>query len=210
MNRGLEVNSVDSVLKIPQETWENIVDIDNPFFAYDFLLSLEKSGCTNIDTGWAPNHLIIQRKGVIIAIIPNYTKYHSAGEYVFDQNWASAYINLGLNYYPKFLSAVPFTPINGDRIFYNKSLEKIDDFFKILIKFLKKQNISSHHFNFISKTQSNIMEKSGFLTRLGLQYHWYNDNYIDFDDYLDSFKQKKKKMYLKRESILMIKAFFLK
>ena len=63
----------------------------------------------------------------------------------------NAFINLGLNYYPKFLSAVPFTPINGDRIFYNKPLEDIDDFFEILIKFLKKQNISSHHFNFISK-----------------------------------------------------------
>ena len=140
-----------------------------------------------------PNHLIVERKGAIIAIIPNYIKYHSAGEYVFDQNWANAFINLGLNYYPKFLSAVPFTPINGDRIFYNKPLENIDDFFEILIKFLKKQNISSHHFNFISKSQSNIMEKSGFLTRLGLQYHWYNDNYINFDDYLDSFKLKKEK-----------------
>ena len=112
MRRGLEVNSVNSISKIPKETWENIVDIDNPFFSYDFLLSLEKSGCTNLDTGWVPNHLIVERKGAIIAIIPNYIKYHSAGEYVFDQNWANAYINLGLNYYPKFLSAVPLSLIH--------------------------------------------------------------------------------------------------
>ena len=210
MSRSLEVNSVNSISKIPKETWENIVDIDNPFFAYDFLLSLEKSGCTNLDTGWVPNHLIVERKGAIIAIIPNYIKYHSAGEYVFDQNWANAFINLGLNYYPKFLSAVPFTPINGDRIFYNKSLEDIDDFFEILIKFLKKQNISSHHFNFISKSQSNIMEKSGFLTRLGLQYHWYNDNYINFDDYLDSFKLKKKKNVLKERKYVSDQGIFFK
>ena len=210
MSRGLEVNSVNSISKIPIETWENIVDIDNPFFAYDFLLSLEKSGCTNLDTGWVPNHLIVERKGAIIAIIPNFIKYHSAGEYVFDQNWANAFINLGLNYYPKFLSAVPFTPINGDRIFYNKPLEDIDDFFEILIKFLKKQNISSHHFNFISKSQSDIMEKSGFLTRLGLQYHWYNDNYINFDDYLDSFKLKKKKNVLKERKYVSDQGIFFK
>ena len=210
MSTSLEVNSVNSISKIPKETWENIVDIDNPFFAYDFLLSLEKSGCTNLDTGWVPNHLIVERKGAIIAIIPNFIKYHSAGEYVFDQNWANAFINLGLNYYPKFLSAVPFTPINGDRIFYNKSLEDIDDFFEILIKFLKKQNISSHHFNFISKSQSDIMEKSGFLTRLGLQYHWYNDNYINFDDYLDSFKLKKKKNVLKERKYVSDQGIFFK
>ena len=210
MSTSLEVNSVNSISKIPKETWENIVDIDNPFFAYDFLLSLEKSGCTNLDTGWVPNHLIVERKGAIIAIIPNFIKYHSAGEYVFDQNWANAFINLGLNYYPKFLSAVPFTPINGDRIFYNKPLEDIDDFFEILIKFLKKQNISSHHFNFISKSQSNIMEKSGFLTRLGLQYHWYNDNYINFDDYLDSFKLKKKKNVLKERKYVSDQGIFFK
>ena len=210
MSRSLEVNSVNSISKIPKETWENIVDIDNPFFAYDFLLSLEKSGCTNLDTGWVPNHLIVERKGAIIAIIPNFIKYHSAGEYVFDQNWANAFINLGLNYYPKFLSAVPFTPINGDRIFYNKPLEDIDDFFEILIKFLKKQNISSHHFNFISKSQSDIMEKSGFLTRLGLQYHWYNDNYINFDDYLDSFKLKKKKNVLKERKYVSDQGIFFK
>ena len=210
MSTSLEVNSVNSISKIPKETWENIVDIDNPFFAYDFLLSLEKSGCTNLDTGWVPNHLIVERKGAIIAIIPNFIKYHSAGEYVFDQNWANAFINLGLNYYPKFLSAVPFTPINGDRIFYNKPLEDIDDFFEILIKFLKKQNISSHHFNFISKSQSDIMEKSGFLTRLGLQYHWYNDNYINFDDYLDSFKLKKKKNVLKERKYVSDQGIFFK
>ncbi len=210
MNRGFKVNSVNSISKIPKETWENIVDIDNPFFAYDFLFSLEKSGCTDLNTGWVPNHLIIEKKGAIIAIIPNYIKYHSAGEYVFDQNWANAYINLGLNYYPKFLSAVPFTPINGDRIFYNKPLDDIDDFFEKLIKFLKKQNISSHHFNFISKSQSDIMEKSGFLTRLGLQYHWYNNNYNNFDDYLDSFKQKKKKNVLKERKYINDQGIFFK
>lgn len=205
-----EVITINSISKISRNDWDNIVNVNNLFFAYDFLLCLEKSGCTSYETGWVPNHILIQKKNEIVAIIPNFIKYHSAGEYVFDQNWASVYLNLGLNYYPKYLSAVPFTPINGDRIFYTESVKKFIDIFNPIVEFLNNQDISSHHFNFISKIQSNDIAKSGLLTRLGIQYHWYNNNYSSFYDYLDSFKMKKKKNVLKERNFLFDKGIFFK
>lgn len=210
INKSFFIESISSIKQISKKDWENIIGMENPFIAYEFLLSLEESGCTNSNNGWIPNHLLIKLGKKVVGIIPNFIKYHSAGEYVFDQNWANAYFNLGLNYYPKFLSAVPFTPINGDRIFLNNSIKNLSDFLKTISDYLTKQDISSHHFNFISKLQSQIMEKSGFLTRLGIQYHWYNNNYKTFDDYLDSFKLKKRKNVLKEREYLNDQGIYFK
>ena len=114
------ISSTSSIKLIDKEVWNNLIENETPFLSYEFLLALEESGCTSKQNGWEPNHIIIQENKNLQCLIPNYKKNNSNGEYVFDFNWAEAYMRLGLKYYPKLLSAVPFTPINGKRIFIKK------------------------------------------------------------------------------------------
>ena len=109
---------IDSLKKIKKEDWNACVDSDHPFIQYEFLFALEKSESACTQTGWKPYHYIeYNDDNTIIAICPLYLKSHSYGEYIFDHAWADAYHRHGLNYYPKLQSAIPFTPVTGERIF---------------------------------------------------------------------------------------------
>ncbi len=198
----LKLSQVKTISEIENSKWKNLVSDTNPFLNYYFFQAMEKSGCTALQSGWEPNHFIIKKNDEIVGLIPNFKKSNSYGEYIFDQSWANAYANLGIQYYPKFLSAIPFTPINSNKIFNNKKIEN-----KLIIEclkdFLNKTNISSCHFNFVSKEQSILLDTKQFLTRKGIQYHWYNKNYSSFEHFLDSFKARKKKNIIKERKFLV-------
>ena len=108
---------------INKNSWNNCIGNDHPFLQYEFLSALEKSGSATIKTGWQPYHYIEKDNEEIIAICPLYIKSHSFGEYIFDHSWADAYHRYGLNYYPKLQSAIPFTPVTGERIIINKKIK---------------------------------------------------------------------------------------
>ncbi len=199
-----EISNLNSIKFIDKYIWNKLVSSDNPLMSYDFFLALENSECTSSANGWEPHHFIVKNVNKIVGIIPNFIKTNSNGEYVFDHAWADAYHRIGKNYYPKYLSAIPFTPINGDRFFFSQELYENEktEITNSLIKKVKKENIETFHFNFINKEQSNYLEKFGFLQRVGIQYHWNNQNYDCFEDFLSRLKSKKKKNILKERKYI--------
>ena len=190
---NLNISSIKSVTEISRSKWNELSE-NNILTDYDFFYSLEASQCTSIETGWIPNHLIFRLDNEIIAIIPTFKKLNSFGEYVFDHSWADAYHRIGVNYYPKLLTAIPFTPINTNKILIHKLyLNKFDE---IIIKFkdyLSNNTSSSYHINFINIEDSEKLKNYKFFQRIGIQYHWTNNNYSNFNDFLSEFRSKKKK-----------------
>ena len=186
---------------INKNSWNNCIGNDHPFLQYEFLNALEKSGSATIKTGWQPYHYIEKDNEEIIAICPLYIKSHSFGEYIFDHSWADAYHRYGLNYYPKLQSAIPFTPVTGERIIVNKKIknviEKENEIITNIITEAKKLNVSSLHFNFIKNTPQWKSHKE-IMLRSGIQYHWKNDDYKSFDKFLESLSSRKRKI-IKRE-----------
>ncbi|MAZ46154.1 MAG: hypothetical protein CMM98_01055 [Rickettsiales bacterium] len=174
----------------------------SPFISFDFFKYLEKTGCTDLNTGWEPDHIIIKNNNKEIAFIPNFKKQNSNGEYIFDHVFANAHHQIGINYYPKYLSAIPFTPVSKKKIFYGEkeiNTKKLTDLIK---KYCIEKKISSFHFNFIDKENSNLLNTENFFQRLGVQYYWYNKNYKTFDCFLDNLKTKKRKNIIKEREFL--------
>ena len=188
---------------IDKNKWNRCVGDDHPFIQYEFLNALEKSGSATIKTGWQPHHYIEKEKEDIIAICPLYIKSHSFGEYIFDHSWADAYHRYGLNYYPKLQSAIPFTPVTGDRIIINKKIKNIKEKEKKIIKNIiseaKRINVSSLHFNFI-KNPSRWKNNKDIMLRSGIQFHWKNNNYKNFDEFLKTLSSRKRKI-IKKERL---------
>ena len=186
---------------INKNSWNNCIGNDHPFLQYEFLSALEKSGSATIKTGWQPYHYIEKDNEEIIAICPLYIKSHSFGEYIFDHSWADAYHRYGLNYYPKLQSAIPFTPVTGERIIINKKVknikEKETEIIKNIITEAERINVSSLHFNFI-KNKSFWKNNKEIMLRSGIQYHWKNNDYKNFDKFLESLSSRKRKI-IKRE-----------
>ena len=191
---------------INKNKWNICIGNDHPFLQYEFLNALEKSGSATTKTGWQPYHYIEKENDEIIAICPLYIKSHSFGEYIFDHSWADAYHRYGLNYYPKLQSAIPFTPVTGERIIINKKInnieEKENEVIKNIIAEAKKINVSSLHFNFI-KNVSQWKSNKEIMLRSGIQYHWENNNYKSFDKFLESLSSRKRKI-IKRERLCII------
>ena len=197
---------IDSLKKVKREDWNACVDDDHPFIQYEFLFALEESESACSQTGWKPYHYIEQNDdNDIIAICPLYLKSHSYGEYIFDHAWADAYHRHGLNYYPKLQSAIPFTPVTGERIFISKKIknkkDKIKEIINNIIREAKKLNVSSAHFNFI-KNPNEWEAEEPIMIREGIQFHWENNNYKSFDDFLITLSSRKRKQIKKERECL--------
>ncbi len=195
------VNIYNSIGVIDKNQYNDIVDPENPFLEYEFLEALEKSGCVGGKTGWIPQYLVLSDYEKIIGAITFYIKFDSYGEYIFDWQWADAFHNAGLQYYPKVVAAIPFTPANGTRILVHPSCSFEECALRMinyLIEFCKKENFSSIHFLFLTKKEQKFMEKLGFLPRKTHQYHWFNRNYESFNDFLDDLRSNRKKQ-IRRE-----------
>ncbi len=190
-----------SLSNIKSSNWNECVGNDHPFLQYEFLYALEKSNSANSKTGWQPYHYIEQENDKIIALCPLYIKNHSFGEYIFDHSWADAYHRYGINYYPKLQSAIPFTPVTGDRIVLNKSVKdkkgKQVQIINNMIEEAKKINVSSLHFNFVNDA-SNWNEINNIMVRSGIQFHWNNNEYKNFNDFLNDLSSRKRKI-IRRE-----------
>ena len=201
---NFEIRFVDSIAAIGAEAWNELATTDNPFTRYEFLHALEQSGCTIADTGWAPHHVAVysenQKEGengkILEAVMPLYLKTNSWGEYVFDWSWANAYQSHGYEYYPKFVSAVPFTPSVGNRLFIRApaSRAKITKFIRDKV-IEKAQSIgaSSWHILFPTPQEHDDLEQLGIHSRIASQFHWYNKGYSSFDDFLSSLNSRKRK-----------------
>ncbi|TGK35137.1 N-acetyltransferase [Leptospira gomenensis] len=200
-SNDIRVEFLNSVRSISKEDWDSVSDPKNPFLEYDFLSSLEESGCIGTSTAWEISFCTFWKNGVFGGAIPFFKKYDSYGEYIFDFQWAQFYAQSGLRYYPKGLVAVPFTPANGKRILHTSriSLEEVASILiPELLRFSEEVGLSGIHFLFLESEEAEVLRKYGFVTRLSHQYHWKNRNYSDFNEFLADFKSKKR-MQIKRE-----------
>jgi uncharacterized protein len=173
----------------------------NPFVSHAFFSSLEMSGSACARTGWGPRHLLARHDGVISGIVPCYLKSHSQGEYVFDRGWADAYERAGGRYYPKLQASVPFTPVTGPRLLIRDGVDK-DEIGTALasgiVALCQATNASSAHVTFAREAEWKLLAECGFLRRTDQQFHWQNQDYRSFDDFLATLNSRHRKA-IKRE-----------
>ncbi len=197
----MEVKLINSMTQVDCTDWNRLVGDAYPFLRHEFLLALEESGSICEQAGWAPAHLLVMNADELVALMPQYLKQHSWGEYVFDHQWAQAYQQQGIHYYPKWLCAIPFTPCQGSRIVCLDTADQVK-VMRVLLAFIKQhsqqQNISSWHCLFPEPQQAEQLKESGLSIREGVQFHWFNKGYRDFNDFLGTMNASKRKM-LKRE-----------
>ncbi len=190
-----------TINEIDKESWNNLIGKNNPFIEYEFFKALEISNSIGEKSGWLCNYLALYEQKKLVGVIPLFTKYNSYGEYIFDWSWASAYSQNGLDYYPKFTVAVPFTPATGKRIFIHPDYdfkEIADQLVDCLFSFAKSINVSSIHWLFTEKEEMDYLITKGFMSRYTHQFHWKNYDYNSFDDFLAEFTSKKRNQ-IKRE-----------
>ena len=204
MKNKINIKVVSSINKFKAKDWDNCNKNGNVFLSYNFLKLLEDSNSIGGKTGWQPVYFCLKVNDKITAIVPSFIKYHSQGEFVFDHSWAQAYQSLGLNYYPKLLIASPFSPVTGKRILVTQNInalikKKLFDFIK---DFCKEKKISSIHINFFEEHELDFLKNEGFLIRYGEQFHFINNNYNTFEDFLNKLSYKiRKSINKERQSI---------
>lgn len=190
-----------SLSAIAAPEWDAVADTRYPFLQHQFLLGLETTDCTTASTGWQPCHLVLRSAEAITAVMPLYLKSHSYGEYVFDWSWADAWRQSGLEYYPKLLTAIPFTPATGPRLCCAPGEDEhrmLAAALKAIETFATERGLSSWHMLFPEKPVSDFLLQHGLHRREATQFHWFNDGYTSFDDFLATFNSRKRKS-LKRE-----------
>lgn len=169
----------------------------NPFVSHAFLSALERSGSATPRTGWAPQHLIAETPdGEVLGAVPCYLKSHSRGEYVFDQGWADAYERAGGSYYPKLQVSVPFTPATGPRLLVRPSpyADAVKDALAAgLVTLCERREASSVHVTFLPQADWDRLRTKGFLKRTDQQFHWRNEGYGSFEDFLSALASRKRK-----------------
>lgn len=190
--------------------WDALRGTDNPFISYAFLAALEQTGCVGLNTGWRPLHLALYEEQQLLAAMPLYLKAHPWGEYVFDWSWQEAWEEAGQHYYPKLVTAVPFTPVTGPRVLYDKEkltlANALDAFIPVIKQLCSDNDFSGWHGLFVDPKAVNAYQAHALLPRLGMQYHWFNHNYTDFADFLATFTSRKRKNLRKERAQLAAQA----
>ncbi|MCM5569368.1 GNAT family N-acetyltransferase [Burkholderiaceae bacterium FT117] len=167
--------------------------VPQPFLRHEFLAALESTGCVGDEAGWSPRHLLLEDSGGrLLAAVPLYLKSHSYGEYVFDWAWADAYRRHGLRYYPKLLSAVPFTPVAGPRLLAADPASRAGAA-RALMALARDSGLSSLHVLFPADGDATLLEDEGAMRRRGVQFHWRNRGWASFEDFLADLSQPKRK-----------------
>ena len=196
------LQSIAHLRDLPAASWDALVPAGQPFLRHAFLSALEDSGSLGPGTGWASEHLLLERDGQLRAALPGYRKWHSFGEYVFDHGWADACERAGIAYYPKLLGAVPFSPVTGPRLL---AVEPADAslLLQAIPEYLVRGELSGAHLNFTDHAlDEQIGQLPGWMERLGCQFHWRNRGYRDFQDFLDTLSSRKRKQMRKeREQV---------
>ena len=203
---AIVIKQIESLDEVSHEAWDACAGArdggptPNPFVSHAFLKALEDAGCVGGRSGWLSRHVLMERDGELIAAAPCYLKIHSQGEYVFDHSWAHAYERAGGSYYPKLQVSVPFTPATGPRLLVRADAgEGIRETLATgLAQVAMKMEVSSLHVTFAEEAEAKAMEELGFLHRLDQQFHWLNEGYGSYDDFLATLASRKRKA-LKRE-----------
>jgi len=191
----LKVTVHDSISAIARADWNALAGNAFPFLDHAFLELAETTGSVAPNAGWAPRHLTLEKDGKLRAALPLYEKSHSWGEFVFDWAWAHAYEEAGLAYYPKLVSAVPFTPAPSTRILLadKNDTEAAQALIAAATQLAVETECSSVHFLFPAEQEVSLFEDSGLLLRKDCQFHWHNRGYGSFDDFLATFTSAKRK-----------------
>ena len=203
-DNSTSIKVVKSISELDREEWnscaifysaDGLDKIEDPFISYDFLDALEKSKSVGENTGWLPYHLAAIRKNKLIGAVPLYLKSNSQGEYIFDYNWAHAFERAGGRYYPKLQISVPFTPVTGRRLLVSKNAPShtASLLLQSAIELCEKNKLSSLHTTFCNKQEFELGQKLGMLGRVSQQFHWLNNGYGNFGDFLNALSSRKRK-----------------
>jgi predicted N-acyltransferase len=188
---------LESIADIDAASWNALTGCEQPFVRHEFLLALEASGCASPRTGWTAQHVVLEdSNGRAIGAMPLYRKGHSRGEFVFDFSWANAYAQHGLKYYPKLLTAIPFTPVRGPRMLAAAGADQ-SAIAAALVKaakdYARSEHLSSWHVLFPSEENLMTLKSAGLIERRDCQFHWFNQGYESFDAFLATFTAEKRK-----------------
>ena len=194
----MRIRVLDNVAEVAAGEWNTLAGGAHPFLRHEFLNALETSKCVSAETGWQPCHLLLlDDEDTTIGAMPLYLKSHSRGEFVFDWAWASAYQRAGHDYYPKLLSAIPFTPVAGPRFLSGRGAAESGDTPSLLlagaVELADRLEASSLHCLFPTPEDAAWMKSRGMMLRTDCQFHWKDDGYEDFSDYLMTFSSAKRK-----------------
>ncbi|HZH84088.1 MAG TPA: peptidogalycan biosysnthesis protein, partial [Phototrophicaceae bacterium] len=174
MSKTMTVKVVQKIAQVPRADWDALIGNATPFLKWDWLDSLEQSGCVNERSGWLPHHVIVENGASVVAACPMYLKLHSMGEFVFDYEWAEAAHHAGIQYYPKMLVGIPFTPVTGHRFLTAAGEDRaplVRFMGQALAKIAADNKISSVHVNFCLADEREALEQIGFFPRAGIQFH---------------------------------------
>lgn len=198
---NFRIDIVPGLAEVDPAEWNNVANPPglrrDPFLSWEFLEAMESSGAATPDTGWIPRHILVRDAGgTLRGAMPLYGKTHSRGEFVFDHSWADAFERAGGAYYPKLLGAVPFTPVTGRRRLVPPGPDEARIKALLLsaaISFAEQNRISSLHINFVEEEESEALMLNGLLCRTDQQFHWFNNGYGNFDDFLAELSSAKRK-----------------
>jgi predicted N-acyltransferase len=204
MTQSFRIRIAQSLADVPAAAWNACAagevastTLPNPFVSHAFLLGLEDSKSVGGRSGWQPRHLLVETaEGGLVGAAPCYLKSHSKGEYVFDQGWADAFERAGGDYYPKLQVAVPFTPVTGPRLLARTgplAAEVRGALADALAEIARSNNLSSAHVTFLTGEEWDALGKRGYLQRTDQQFHWENERYAAFEDFLAALNARKRK-----------------
>jgi len=188
-----------AISQINSRDWNQLVLDNNPFLQHAFLSALETHQCVGEHFGWLPRHIALYEDNELVAALPLYIKYNSYGEFVFDQSWAEAWQQHGYAYFPKLVSAIPYTPATGQRLLVKKGLSAT--YYPLLLNQLQdmaeQMNASGFHILFPRQIESDWLNEQGMMLRHDCQFHWHNHHYTHFDDFLAQLSSRKRKNIIK-------------
>ena len=185
------LNFVDNFDSIDEAQFSKLIrKNDAPFIQHSFLKALENSGCVGRDLGWTPKHLVKSNENVLSGFMPMYIKNNSHGEFVFDHSWSYALNRAGRNYYPKLLTAIPFTPCETRKIITESDA---NEYVEKIIEFMEEKNIESWHVLYPDADLKKLFLENKLIERFGYKFIWKNKGYETFDDYLNIFKSRQRK-----------------
>ena len=191
----LNLHISTEMVAIDADEWDAIAGKKNPFVSHAFLTALETGGAVGGNSGWSAMHLLLRSEnGQLLGAMPHYLKYHSYGEYIFDHSWANAFERAGGTYYPKLLGAIPFTPASGPRLLVRDGRrDHKAALARGALRLLNEYQLSSAHINFLPEQDAKLLADDGWLHRTGIQYHWHNQDFANFDAFLASLSSRKRK-----------------
>lgn len=203
----MQYTFIDSIHRVAPAQWNALLNGDHPFVRHEFFAALEDSGSTTAARGWQPHHLLMWQGSQLQAALPLFIKHHSYGEYVFDWGWADAYAQHGYNYYPKLLTAIPFTPCRGPRLLGSLNSEQLQAMVQTLQSQSRTLGASGWHCLFPEAPLSENLTAQSAPQRLSCQFHWYNRGYGDFSDFVSTMSSRKRKNILRERRQVAAQGF---